>query len=313
MGEGFYARQLLINPYLALGDETIDQSKLNCEAHIDSGRKTAAVCEREAVVQWLAPAGLDPDSTVAKFLGFATDSENVVRKLFTTLAKVSDAVGRRYQGHQEGSPEGSVAVLMEGDQEWGSVCTQILAHGRGGFCKFKVKHLLATHSVALHGLVDAHEESAWSSGVPVTQIMTSERDGSTRNGLAYDLASHLFSVNPRRVSMCMHMFRDGVDRSDPDEYFSDENSMPHASFKGTRAAGRWWEPKLFENMRSFTTGERASISEPRRRGRHDRNICEKMPLGPRADVSELVDVGISPTEPSQLALGFTFNALRLAR
>jgi pimeloyl-ACP methyl ester carboxylesterase len=308
-GARHYARMLLVNPYLALGDETIDQAKLDCQ---NAGRSPEE-CEREALMAWLAPAGLDPDSGIARYLGDSTGE--VVRSLFSNLAKLSDAVGESYQGRVENS-EGTVAGLMQAEREWGAVCNQIWTEGRGGFCKFRNKHYLSTHSYGLHAVVDAQQWGAWSWGLPVTQIMTTERDGKTRNGLTYDLAQHLHQVDSRKVSMCMHKFQQGVDRSDAGQYWNDANSMPHANLKGTRAGGRWWESHLFDNVRQFTLGERTSISEPVRRNK-DRNVCEDVALESgmeqRREVLDLVDVGVAPTRASELWPGLVFSALGLTR
>lgn len=311
MGGTYFARQLLVNPYLALGDESIDQAKQECEHLVPSGQKTHEQCETESVTAWLAPAGLDADSSIARWLG--SDSESVVRSLFSNLVKLSDAVGRSYQG-QQGEVTGTIAGLMEGDQEWGGVCNQIWTEGRKGFCKFKKKHLLATHSFGLHTVVDAQQWGAWSAGVPTTQIMTTERDGKTRNGLSFDIAQHLYRIDPEGVSMCMHKFQHGTDRNNDDQYWSDEYSMPHANLKGTRAAGRWWEAHLFDNVKKFIIDGVTTVNEPVQ-SRKDRNVCEVVALErgaeARQEVLDLVDVGVAPTRSSELWPGLLYNILRI--
>jgi len=318
-GARHYTRQLLVNPYLALGDETIDQSKIDCEALVPSGEKTHEQCEQEAVAAWLTPAGIDmsdpsgPGQDIARYLGGVTGGRQV-RSLFTNLAKLSDAVGAAYQGRLEGPPEGAIAGVMETISEWGAVCNQIWTQGRGGFCKFKYKHYLSTHSFSLHTVVDAQQWRAWSWGVPTTQIITTERDGKTRNGLTFDLAQHLHSENPDGVSMCMHKFQAGTNRTDAAQYWSDDYSMPHANLKGTRAAGRWWEEHLFENVRRFILGEQTSINEEHVTPQ-DRNVCEGVQIGRGMERTqenlELVDVGVAPTRSSELWPGLIFNALGL--
>lgn len=323
---GSYARMMLVNPYLALGDEVIDQAVNDCEALIESGQRTEHDCEVEAINGVLGQVNLEHDSTFAR-LFFGDETEEVSRKLFTTFARLSDAVGSSYQGRQEGEPEGSIAPVMESEHEWGAVCNQIWNENRGGFCKFRTKHYLATHSFSLHAVVDAQEYGAWGwfgGNLPITQIMTTQRDGKTRNGLTYDLAQHLYSVSPGsrsdHVSMCMHKFQEGTNRADAGQYWSDENSMPHANLKGTRQGGRWWEPKLFENVRKFILGEETSINEHGDLAdmtfeHHDRNVCEAVPLQRGAqrtdEVSELVHVGIAPTWSSELRPGLIFGVLGL--
>lgn len=310
-GERHYARMMLVNPYLALGDESIDQAKLDCQ---NDASQTAEDCERAAVTAWLGPAGLDADSGIASWLG--SDTETVVRSLFTNLAKLSDAVGDAYQGRQEQTEEQSaIAGIMELEQEWGAVCNQIWTEGRGGFCKFRNKHYLATHSFSLHAVIDAQKWGAWSWGMPKTQIMTSERDGKTRNGLSFDVAQHLHWQDQGAVSMCMHKFQEGIDRADAGQYWSDENSMPHANLKGTRAAGRWWEPHLFDNVKRFILGEVETINEPVQSSK-DRNVCEAMDLAHGSETTPeilaLVDVGVAPTTASELWPGVLFHTLAIA-
>jgi len=321
---GSYTRMMLVNPYLALGDEVLDQATNDCEALVESGERTEVDCERETINGVLGRVDLTTNSTLAR-LFFGDETEEVTRKLFTTLARLSDAVGHSYQGRQEGEPEGSIAPVMESEHEWGAVCNQVFTQNRGGFCKFRTKHYLATHSFGLHAIVDAQQSGAWGwfgRNLPFTQIMTTERDGRTRNGLTFDLAQHLYSISPGsrtdHVSMCMHKFQDGTDRSNAGEYWSDENSMPHANLKGTRQSGRWWEPKLFENVRRFILGEEASISEHGELAdltfeHHDRNACEAVPLERGAEqtreISDLVHVGIAPTWSSELWAGPIFGIL----
>lgn len=312
---GGYTRQLLVNPYLALGDETIDQAAHECEALVPSGERTQEDCERETVNTLLGQVSLTGDSAFAR-LFFGDETEDVTRKVFTTMARLSDAVGGSYQGRQEDA-EGTIASVMETEHEWGSVCNQIFSEGRGGFCKFRTKHYLATHSFGLHAVLDAQGLNAWGLGarnLPKTQIMTTERDGRTRNGLTYDVARHLYSIWPEGTSMCMHKFQHGIDRDDAGAYWNDENSMPHANLKGTRQGGRWWEAHLFDNVRKFLTGEEDSINEPVQTP-HSRNICEAVDLGRRAhrdpEVLELVHVGIAPTWSSELWPGAVFGVLGL--
>lgn len=304
-GKSTYAKMMLVNPYFALGDETIDQAKMDCEARARGGQGSIDECEREAVSAWLAPAGLDPDGSIASWLG--SDSEEVTLNLFNNLVKLSDAVGGNFQGAGN-SNEGTIGALMEDEQEWGSVCNQIWSQGRGGFCKFKKKHLLATHSFSLHTVVDAQQWGAWSWGVPATQIMMTERDGTTRNGISYAVAQHLHSIDSENVHACMHHFQPGTNRADANAYWSDANSMPHANLKGTRAGGRWWENRLFSRVQQFMTSGQDSGD-----GGHmgDRNHCRTLPLesGAEEGLHDLFDVGVTPTRQAQLWPGVLFRTL----
>merc|ERR1712048_771533 len=107
--------------------------------------------------------------------------------------------------------------------------------GRGGFCSFLQKHVLATQSFALHGLVELLQASM--APTELTQVFVTERDGMTRNGTVYALAENLAARRNHTISMCSYRFQEGWDRSNPRSYYDNEGSMPHANIDDARDGG----------------------------------------------------------------------------
>lgn len=301
--EGVYARQLLINPYFALGDETIDQSLHECELAAERGDRPEDECDQEAIISWLSPAGVtDSESMVVRWLG--SEREEIVKSLFCNLVMLSDTFGEDPADHEDASTQ--IGALMEAEEFWGGVCDDTFQRGRKGFCAFKKKHLLATHSFSMHVVAEAQERRAWRRGVPHTQIFVTERDGHTRNGFSYAVAEHLNSVSANEVSLCVHRFRNGTDRSDDGQYWSNEYSMPHANLL-PHSPGGWWESKLFADIEAFITGARNSVSDtPEWDG--TREQCVGAPLTGEPN-RKLWHPEVAPTRSSDVSAGLLWYML----
>jgi len=316
---GFFSRQLLLNPYLALGDEVIDQQAAECEVQAANNEKEEEECEREVVLQWLTPAGItDQDSPLVRLL-LGDESNEVVLSLFTTLVKISDTFGNAYRpgGVRDIAGDeaelGMLDSLMESEIQWDGNCPPVMQHRSGGFCMFKKKHYLSTHSFAIHEVVELQSRRAWSSGVPITQITTTARDGRTRNGITYQVARHLANVQDEgKTSMCMHRFRRGTDRSDSGQYWSDENSMPHANLRPDMS---WWGSDLKSKIETFITTDVLSVSDSSTWD-GSREQCVDLPLERRSyeqnpELAQIVNPHVCPTRSRQLWAGLLIRGLHL--
>lgn len=271
-----FSRMLLLNPYFAMGDEDTDRKAVECEyeAQIGTGSVKKEDCRREAIVGSLAPFGVQ-DKADNRYLNWLASSRGSFEKrLFCNLAKMSNAFG---DAHTESEGKSMLSDVMESERTWDTVCDHTLKHGRKGFCKFQTKHALALHAFAIRALVDSQAWGKWYNGVPVTQIMTTERDGRTRNGMTYKVAQTLYKKQDKPVHFCMHRFKKGVDVSKPQNYWNDAFSMPHAIMMPKRASG-WWENDLYNNIQSFVEGQDSINGPPKESWRGEPSVCTALPL-----------------------------------
>jgi len=298
-----YSKQMLINPYYALGDETIDQDLRECQLAAQAGEGSEEDCDRAVIVRWLSGTGVDADNIAVSWL-LGDEADEVTKHLFNNLVMLSDTFGEDPADHEDAST--AIGGIMEQEEFWGSVCDDTFQRGRGGFCAFKKKHLLATHSFSMHVVAQARERGAWRRGVPQTQTLITERDGHTRNGMAFAVAQDLERIAANDVSLCIHRFTRGTDRASDDDYWSNENSMPHANLLPHNPGG-WWEPKLFMQVRDFFSGARTSVSDSADWD-GSREQCVALSLTGEYD-HELVQPHVAPSDDSELQAGFLWRSL----
>mmetsp|Transcript_30870 Transcript_30870/g.65672 ORF Transcript_30870/g.65672 Transcript_30870/m.65672 type:complete len:574 (-) Transcript_30870:41-1762(-) len=290
-----FTRQLLINPFFGMGQEGYDQHWYECMGLVNDGLASREDCTGQLVEDWLGHDSVSKSPALAWLLRETLGkgkSIAIQRPLFTTLTLLSD--------HKPANHSRTLAAAMGtffGKQvTWGGNCGKIVENDRGGFCAFLQIHMMAAHSFGIHALIDAMQAPAGSA--PTTLMLMTERDGVTRNGLAYAVAQHLAqpvrqSVLPRfmnaglwktqkstqsPVEACMYMFEAGTDRSDGGAYWSSDNAMPHANIVAADNPGvtLWWQDKLFSNIKKFALGEADSVADPVFTG--DRNECVYIPL-----------------------------------
>lgn len=273
---GLFGRMMLLNPYFAMGDESIDRKAVKCEADAKAGKGKIVFeeCRQQAILDSLTPYGVDMNDGANKYMNWLASSRGTFEKrLLCNLAKMSNAFGSRAKT-DDGA--GMLNDVMEGVQSWNTVCDQTLNHGRKGFCKFKTKHVLALHSFAVRALVDAQAWGQWMKGVPVTQILSTQRDGRTRNGMTYKVAQHLSGQGSSPVSMCLHRYKKGVDPTNPATYWNDQVVMPHAVMMPKNAKG-WWENGMYSKIEAFLGGS-DSVGGPQKWD-GKRGSCVDLPLG----------------------------------
>jgi len=273
-----FNRMMLINPYFAMGNEDVDRKAVQCEYDAKKGKGNVALedCRQKAILDSLQPLGVTSmsDGTNSYFNWLASSRGTFEKRLFCNLAKASNTFGSKAEENSAGG--GMLTELMEGEQEWGSVCEQTLNHGRKGFCKFQTKHVLALHAFGTRAMVDSQAWGAWSMGVPATQMISTDRDGRTRNGMSFKIAQHLKSFTGAQVSYCMHRYQKGVNRGDPGIYWNDQVVQPHAVMMPKNAYG-WWEAGLYSKITDFASG-RTPQSSPKWNGK--RETCQALPLDP---------------------------------
>jgi hypothetical protein len=177
---------------------------------------------------------------------------------------------------------------------WGENCPKIFNGNRSGFCEFQVKHGFAAVSAGLHALTVALAQDP--SKFPLTQIVTTEVDGATRNGFSYKYASHIHkgsgswppwrSKSTPGVAMCMYRYAKNSKNRNCAPPF--DNCVPHACLdpKDNPKINRWWEPKLFSIFVNFFSGTTPVSGEQNRSWSGGRDECVDLPLGTGAFLRE---------------------------
>eukprot|EP00928_Gymnodinium_smaydae_P029736 TRINITY_DN2230_c0_g2_i2.p1 TRINITY_DN2230_c0_g2~~TRINITY_DN2230_c0_g2_i2.p1 ORF type:complete len:726 (-),score=100.48 TRINITY_DN2230_c0_g2_i2:291-2468(-) len=259
---GKVSRVLLVSPSFGTADEIVDVPLSQCLQAATIGVTTMAECAtqlKDAIHKqpWFVASLLNvviPGRSPGEVQAF-------MMKLYTRLELLSP--------------------LMQMPHAWDEVCSKILNNGRMGFCAFRMKHILAMHAFGISTLgLDPGDQ------IPRTQFISTARDGMTRNGLAYSLATSLSSRVPGNVAMCMHPFQAGTNVNDLGQYFSNEHSMPHASIGRADNPGyRWWEPKLSEDVTRFLSDQVDSLGV----------------AGYVADMRRCVDLPLGAAKPSELS------------
>jgi len=246
---GLYTKNLAVNPYFGVGPD-IDPTLLDCErdamtARQEQGwfggdwRERELDCRHRKIMDWLSEAGVAGESNMI-LDWVAARNGRFERKLMKTLVQLSDVYGHLDASRIDIPP---LKALLDGQMTWGENCGPIRAGAQKGICAFKTAHLLATHSFAQHVLVQGTSRSSYS--FPDTQIITTQKDGRTRNGLTYALARHLKNTwMPWAPDVSMCMYRGGT--------------VPHANLD---KPGGWWNGHLYGQVTHFLTGDGAVSAE----------------------------------------------------
>lgn len=146
----------------------------------------------------------------------------VIRGLLTYMVETNDTL----------ITENSLAQsLLDYTIGWGYKCeTDQHDYGRGGFCSFTVRHLVAAHSVASY-LID-NVENSQDLGVDVDNLFIMvERDGAVRNSIVAQYAQLMYQNDEtkigRRAYGCMWLI-DAVCQEDNDREIDNTCGVPHA-------------------------------------------------------------------------------------
>merc|ERR1711933_708892 len=154
---------------------------------------------------------------------------------------------------------------MDNLEVWWNDCPKIFSSGRNGFCAYKTEHVAAVSAAGTHILSRLLAEKNFSA---TSQAILTERDGLIRNGLTYRFLKHLHdnagSGAENQTGMCMYRFHEGVNRNNPEEFYSPRSCIPHASldrFDYSEDTNVWWRKGLFDRITSFVVSDSA-LQEP---------------------------------------------------
>lgn len=288
---GLYTKMLLLNPYFGVGPD-MNEELLQCEREA-STREDRLECRHQLVLSWFSPMGMTESNPILDYL--ADTRGDMERFMQTNLVKLSDVFGHMEINHIDIPP---IRGIMDATQIW-DTCPKIFSGENKGICAFKQGHLLATHSFAMHVLLEAKNANV--NRFPTTQAITTQSDGRTRNGLTYSLLRHLDGglIWGPETSMCM--YRGGA--------------MPHANLEEPSG---WWVEKLFGQISSFLA--RSNVKSVSDGGEYsgDRAQCQDLPLGglslwtDAAAMHELVLPEAAPVWATELWPGALWQLLRAA-
>jgi len=330
---GLFSKQLLLNPYYGLGQEGVDQAAWGCMKDVENNTRNLSECLDITVQRWFENEHLTISENkplrwlLANFGGDGGAVAGVQKTLFEYLSTLSDYP----PGNGSHSLQGGLKKFMDKETVWGDNCPKIVEHNRGGFCAFRMKHMLATHAFGMEALVLGMKYQN-TKDMPITQVITTQRDGFTRNGLAYALASKMYrnskssswlwrseaKTNTTSIGYCMYRYANGTDLRDSGAYWSTGTVMPHANLVSGDNPGpaesRWWEPKLFSSIVNILSGRVDNVGEPMSGA--DKNTCVDLPLEKGSIkthpwLRELVLPEASPTKQSSLKPGLFWNSVIL--
>eukprot|EP00928_Gymnodinium_smaydae_P080188 TRINITY_DN63937_c0_g1_i1.p1 TRINITY_DN63937_c0_g1~~TRINITY_DN63937_c0_g1_i1.p1 ORF type:complete len:645 (-),score=134.33 TRINITY_DN63937_c0_g1_i1:314-2248(-) len=254
---GEVERSLLVSPSFGTADETVDIPLSECMERNMRGETPLSECATQLKDNihkqpWFVASLLNvviPGDTPGEVQAF-------MMELYTKLELL--------------------APVMFMQNSWDGVCNNILYNGRKGFCAFQMRHIFAVHAYGIEAL-------AKDPGLdpPRTQIISTARDGCSRNGLSLSLATGLGARAPGKTSMCMHPFKAGINKNNLGQYFSNEWSLPHACIgKADNPGYRWWEPKLSEDVTRYLSEGVDRLGVPG--FVQDMYRCVDLPLAPSA-------------------------------
>ena len=94
-----------------------------------------------------------------------------------------------------------VQSLLDTTIGWGDKCVSDQQnYGRGGFCNFAARNLLAAHSLGSYVIDEAPNSKDNPTTVIDTQFIMVERDGSTRNGLVAEYAQKMYDNDETKIN-----------------------------------------------------------------------------------------------------------------
>jgi hypothetical protein len=258
ISEGLFTHQLSINAFFGLSDGGIDDLQYQCWAEgTDSD-----VCLLRALDASMFLIGMNSSdsasnitsSAVQSFLNQTTAIElgvfekwayvmNILRNEVATLTEYRSLL------------PAFVTNFMENVIGWGDFCVLSMQEaGRGGFCNFKIKNVLAAHSFADYALAQTRLTPK---SVNV-QYMTVERDGPTRLSLEWQGAQSA-ARNGAPVHMCTFRIM-----PDCTNFTDDLCGVPHSCLDPSDEILHlpyeiYWQPFIFNQSAAFLTNQQDSI------------------------------------------------------
>jgi pimeloyl-ACP methyl ester carboxylesterase len=246
---------LLVNPFLGITVPPLDDSVASCVGtSMPLNTTTFDTCLRSLVGKLLSsfagqnaantptlpasPAFTALSTVLARALSTYLPDPTQIRGGYATLQSIA-----RFALVQLVHTPGLVQRLnltaaLETPISWGANCYTQTANGRGGYCDFRLKHLLAVHAIGEHTAANASLIKT-----PLASVLV-ERDGYTRNGLAAKVVRTPLLVSNRAAAMCVYRRVATCDETNtcgaPHSIFSRSESLP--------VGPMYWEADLFTQV-----------------------------------------------------------------
>ncbi len=205
------------------------------------------------------------------------------------LSMISDGVGTpRNAAFQN---------LTKGPMGWGPACeADRILRNRGGYCNFRIEHLLAVHAVGQQAVAAAMKGQVLADEV---QFAPAERDGYTRNGLIGQAATGV-SMAGKKVHVCM--YRVALEcKGSPEIDSSNRCGVPHSCIapEDNLAQGPlyWWPQMERDSVAFLSRGTPFSSDNALQQWDGILSVCERLDLKnlPRdlvAEVPTLLQLGV---------------------
>ena len=155
-----------------------------------------------------------------------------------------------------------IQSLLDTTIGWGDKCVSDQQnYGRGGFCNFAVRNLLAAHSLGSYVLGNVGNSINNPTTVIDTQFIMVERDGSTRNGLVAQYAQLMYSNDAEIVSDSSYGCVWPISaecQSDDDREIDNTCGVPHSSMAiadniGSDPYYLWWNITYLNGIIAWAT------------------------------------------------------------
>ncbi|KAJ3092006.1 hypothetical protein HK102_011633 [Quaeritorhiza haematococci] len=164
---------------------------------------------------------------------------------------------------------------------WGQQCYENVQ--RPGYCIFRIKNMFAVSAVGMYALSRAPRLPPHIS----LGVVTAERDGNGRNGLALSMAKisairHTNTQQGGSTSLCIFLATPNCDLLDPN--LGNTCGMPHSCFARSESLNTIphrmdWEAELFDNVvRFMRDGKPVGSVQPDTSAEKVKDYCMPVPL-----------------------------------
>jgi hypothetical protein len=190
--DGLYSHLLLMSPFFGVSSDALDQPVTDVDKCLQT--RGLSKCLFDVVASFTSMPGTTQNITNSKQIQSICDLVEwyigPLDKVDVTFQTVQLLVRNAFEWATE-NWDAVPAVFqkaLETPIGWGDECQAAVDHqNRGGFCNFRIRQLLAAHSIGQY----AARLSATSSHKMSVFMAPVERDGRTRNGLVFQVLQAL--------------------------------------------------------------------------------------------------------------------------
>jgi len=282
-----YDKMLLFNPFFGISSLEVDNEFKECQ----NGNLSASECINHILDSFGVTAGSIDDFAGGSLLvdaemlniGLPEDYDENSYAAFNLGGRLAlSNLVEEYGILPEGDFKQDVD---EGVVSWGDRCKIQIDAGRGGFCNFRLRNLLAAHSFSQFVL---KEMGSSKSIAQRTQFIETERDGTIRNSMTLQ-AAYNFARQGSDTTFCMYRVEPGCPPEDgnlcgvPHSMLSKEEAVVEDPF-----SQYWAESSIRNATRFFERGTRVGT--------------EHTTADPFSEILDCVQVILGETQPKELII-----------